>query len=186
MTNPHYFIAIPLPKLIKTNLAMWQDDLKEALSYKQWPAQDDFHITLKFLGAANAQAIDKLHRHLLELTMLSAFETTIHSIGTFGDKAYPRVVWAGVDLTEELSVLQYKVGKLTEDAGFKKEQRAYVPHITLAKKVAQPAPSGALDQIIRAYRHQRLSLKVNEVVLFKINLNQQPKYQVVHHYQLGE
>src|SRR5699024_6116423 len=147
MTNPHYFIAISLPRPLKQKLAKWQGELKNVLSYKQWPHKDDLHITLKFLGEMDDNMIDMLHQKLTQLTTLKPFYTTIDSVGTFGHPERPRVVWAGVHLNKDLIFLQDKVEKLSMEAGFKKESRKYIPHITLAKKWKEKANKEMFEDI---------------------------------------
>src|SRR5699024_3856804 len=132
MSKPHYFIPIKLLQRLKEQLSRWQESLKTAESYKQWPHRDDLHITLKLLG-------DLDDEKLTELTLLESYYTTVESIGTFGSKVRPRVVWAGVHLTKSLSFLQKKVEELAAEIGFLNDSRTYSPHITLAKKWNGPA-----------------------------------------------
>src|SRR5699024_454536 len=186
MSNPHYFIAIKLPQRLKEQLSRWQESLKTAVSYKQWPHRDDLHITLKFLGDVDDEKIKELHQKLTELTLLKSFYTTVESIGTFGSKERPRVVWAGVHLTKSLSFLQKKVEESAAEIGFLNDSRTYSPHITLAKKWNGPANEEMLTNILQEIKEEVFSLFINEVVLYEIHPKRNPKYKVLYNYRLGE
>ncbi|HHW35726.1 MAG TPA: RNA 2',3'-cyclic phosphodiesterase [Bacillales bacterium] len=180
----HYFIAIPLDHALKDYFSQWQDSLKELLSYKQWPHKQDLHITLKFLGPVAPETLKGLINELKSIEQLKEFELNLGTIGTFGNPLKPRVLWAGVEKTDELVVLQNQVEECAGRAGFAKEKRECRPHITLAKKWAEGSDNGSLANIKNNYNDQR-KLYVNEVVIYQIFLNRSPKYEIIHTYHLG-
>lgn len=184
MSNlPHYFIAIPLPDSLKEYFSKWQDDLKGKLSYKTWPHKQDMHITLKFLGPVENVKLQQLQKELIEMEQIGSFAINVGTIGTFGNPRKPRVLWAGVEKTNELAVLQERVEDCAIRAGFAKENREYRPHITLAKKWAGDKANEMLAEIIKDYTEQQ-QLHVTEVVIYQIFPSKNPKYEVVQAYQL--
>lgn len=186
MTHPHYFIALSLTKSLKQKLAVWQKDLKTELSYKQWTHMEDFHITLKFLGEVDDKIIGSLNQKLKALSSLESFHTRVHSLGTFGHPKRPRVLWAGVDLTTNLSSLQKRVEELAVETGFQKEKRIYKPHITLAKKWTNGDGERIIEKFAKKVVEQSFPLYIDSVVLYQIHPKNLPKYRVIHEYQLKE
>lgn len=180
----HYFIAIPLDHALKDYFSIWQDSLKEQLSYKEWPHKQDLHITLKFLGPVAPETLKGLIHELKTIEQLKEFELTVGTIGTFGNPLKPRVLWAGVEKTDELVVLQYQVEECAGRIGFAKENREYRPHITLAKKWAEGRNNGSLADIKNKYNDQR-KLYVNEVVIYQIFPSRSPKYEIIQTYHLS-
>ncbi|HHY74770.1 MAG TPA: RNA 2',3'-cyclic phosphodiesterase [Bacillus bacterium] len=182
---PHYFIAIPLPDLLKDYFSSWQNDLQQKLSYKEWPHQQDLHITLKFLGPVDSEALLQLQAELKEIEQLEVFSLNVGTIGTFGNPRQPRVVWAGVEKTNQLTILQQRVEECAARIGFAKENREYRPHITLAKKWTGDNGIEGMAEIRKEYREMQ-NMEVNEVIIYQVFPNRKPRYEVVQTYQLGK
>ncbi|MDY0408735.1 RNA 2',3'-cyclic phosphodiesterase [Virgibacillus soli] len=182
---PHYFIAIPLPTTLKEHYAVWQKQLRQYLSYKQWPHPKDLHITLKFLGGVKEPLLLQLCEALKQIEGLFKFEVETGEIGTFGQSDSPRVLWAGVKLNSQLHQLYEEVERIALGLHFPKENRTYRPHITLAKKWNGPAQLKTLIDIKEKFSQNVQTLFVNEIVLYKIEPQQSPKYKVIHTYQLS-
>ncbi|MYL53148.1 RNA 2',3'-cyclic phosphodiesterase [Pontibacillus yanchengensis] len=175
----HYFIGISLPREVAAHLSRWQSAMKQHANYKNWTDSDDLHITLKFLGAATEKKIKKLCNELVECGYTSTFSLNVEGFGFFGKPTSPRVIWAGVEKTNSLLLLQEKIDQVCSELGFEKETRVYKPHITLAKKwVGSSSIGPELDSMLK---HQEVlgTVKVNKFTLFKIHPNQTPKYEVV-------
>lgn len=177
-SSSHYFLAVPLPDSIKRILSSWQRDLKEALPYKQWTHQKDFHITLKFLGGLSNEELNELIQVMAEINQLSLFEIDIAGLHTFGSPSRPRVLWAGVRKSESLMRLQKKTEKLCNKIGFKPEGRSYQPHITIGKKWNGQEDAKAVRQWIHAFQDQFMHFYADRIVLYRIEPERTPKYQI--------
>lgn len=179
----HYFIAIPLPESMRDFLAKWQEELKGKLPYKQWPHQQDLHITLKFLGPVADNKLIALKNKLSAIEHHEQFFVNAGGIGTFGNPEKPRVLWAGAEKTEALSRLYEKAEECGVNAGFSKENRVYRPHITLAKKWTGDPAADHIEQIKTDYTDMKTIL-VNQVVIYQIHPQKSPKYEVIEKYML--
>ena len=62
-----------------------------------------------------------------------ALEIAISGLGTFDRRGVPETVWAGVTPHEPLKALHNKIDSALARIGVPPEQRAYLPHITLAR-----------------------------------------------------
>lgn len=185
-SSSHYFIAVPVPVSLKNIFAEWQRNLQEKLSYKQWPAKDDLHITLVFLGAVDNDVLTRLMKDLNQIKKNQSFALNVGELGTFGNASKPRILFADVEKTEPLASLQKQVADCTDKLGFKKEQRPYRPHITLAKKWNGPANNPAITEAKQQYKGKKVTMDVHEVVVYRIHPGQSPKYETVAAYLLGD
>lgn len=131
--------------------ALWPDDAtRQALFHWQthnlpasvnWQHRADLHLTLHFLGAVQAARLDEL-RALGARTTGPGFTLVIDEIGHWPQ---PQVLWAGASsVAAELSAVHARLGEGLRALGFVTETRPFRPHVTLARKVAQPPACGPL------------------------------------------
>ncbi|SEU07981.1 2'-5' RNA ligase [Salinibacillus kushneri] len=139
--NPHYFIGIPIAEELQGWLRNWQTEIEKHASYKQWTNEEDFHITLKFLGGMNATQIERIVELMDKLEPPERFYTEIGDLGFFGKKTQPRVVWADVEHIPSLLTLQNRIEEKVIQLGMEEDNRMYRPHVTLAKKWKDPESS---------------------------------------------
>ncbi|UOY94342.1 RNA 2',3'-cyclic phosphodiesterase [Ectobacillus sp. JY-23] len=176
MTN-HYFIAIPLPDFVKEELAMWKNKVASTLGFRTWVHQNDYHITLAFLGSA-AQALPSLQRQLSNIRV-QKFELSLKGLKTFGVPERPRILWADVTYPPELMSLQVEIHKTCEMTGIELEKRPYRPHITLARRFS--AENAFFPP---SYVWKPLSFEVTRVVLYETHMMRIPKYEELFVYHL--
>ncbi|WP_106496857.1 RNA 2',3'-cyclic phosphodiesterase [Lentibacillus sp. Marseille-P4043] len=183
-TTSHYFIGIPITSQLENTFSSWQQDLRSQLPYKQWPNKHDLHITLTFLGSVERVTIQSIQKALRNIESLPQFVLEVGDIGTFGNPKGPRILWAGVRKNKSLTLLHEKVESSMEEFGFKPEQRAYRPHITLAKKWNGPLDEQKIIELKDRFKRENYLLTVKEVALYQIYPKQDPKYKIVTRYNL--
>jgi 2'-5' RNA ligase len=111
------------------------------------------HLTLRFIGAADAVLTGTIRSVLERPIAVPAFALTIAGTGTFPPKRPPRVIWAGVtgDLDALRSVereLRARLDRLVSPEA----ERDYHPHVTLGR-VKNPAglrPAALLEGVTEA------------------------------------
>lgn len=131
------FLAIALPDSIKQDLARLQSSFVDQGSMLKWSDPRLLHITVRFLGAVPADRMQEVKDAAGEAAAgVPPFTLAVSGIGAFPNSRAPRVIWVGLVPGEELSRLE-RLFRLVEDAlasrGFPSEQRAFSPHITLAR-----------------------------------------------------
>ncbi|AIF45369.1 RNA 2',3'-cyclic phosphodiesterase [Virgibacillus sp. SK37] len=183
MTRSHYFIAIPIPSNLQSLFSTWQKQLKEDVSYKQWPHKEDLHITLKFLGPVADTKIQSAIDVLRQIEQINAFSVEVGNLGRFGNQTKPRVLWAGVEVNERLLELHNTVEEALSHVGFYKENRAYRPHITLAKKWSEDTSKISIGELAEKYNEKHV-FNVDQVVIYKIHPEKSPKYEEIAKYKL--
>lgn len=134
--NVRLFAAIPLDFPTKANLASQTVQIKEIYSFRKWVHEQDYHITLKFLGDTEPGTADKVQESLARIAAATQpFTLMLNGLGTFGRAERPDILWAGVagDL-ERLNELYSRVEPAMTALGYAAEGRPYRPHITVARK----------------------------------------------------
>jgi 2'-5' RNA ligase len=128
------FIAINLPERVKKELSKFQSRFSELPA--RWTKPENLHITLAFLGYLSDNEIAKICKITEEVASRNQpFLINLNQI-CYGpkNKKPPRMVWAVGEKTEELTKLKNDLDSaLSDDLRYKKENRPYAPHITLAR-----------------------------------------------------
>lgn len=124
------FIGISLPEDIKKRLVQrvekWQD-----LPIK-WLKNENFHITLAFLGYVDDIKIGEICSGVKEAVgSFQSFDVFFEKIGLGPNVEEPRMVWISGGVNEELRKLQEAVEKTI--GTFIVEKKEFRPHITLGK-----------------------------------------------------
>ncbi len=107
------------------------------------PAREDFrltgrekiHLTLKFLGDVTADELDRAKTALEPLREgHEPFVVSTSGFGAFPSERNARILWAGIEGgAGDLRAVAENVEDLLEPAGFARENRPYVPHLTLGR-----------------------------------------------------
>lgn len=163
------FVGIALAEEAKTALLAVRERLSGLLpdeSDLRWAGEESWHVTLQFLG----QTSDEQAECLLEklgAVRAARVPVRIEGLGFFERAG---VFWAGVALTPELLALQQTVVAATRGCGFVAEDRAYRPHITLARVKGRGGPR-ALAPLQNAVRkgntEVRAAFVAEEFVLYE-------------------
>jgi 2'-5' RNA ligase len=131
------FVAIHLPPEVLRALAAVQDRLRAMPGGEagRWVPAENMHLTIKFVGDVLPERLTALHLALQRACAgQSPFALPVGGLGCFPNAQRPRVVWAGVqDAPGRLDGLVAALEREAAAAGFPREQRAFAPHLTLAR-----------------------------------------------------
>src|SRR5262249_50311861 len=105
-----------------------------------WVPPANYHLTLKFLGSIKEELIDAVAGALKKIEK-APFEMRAYGLGAFPNAAHANILWAGLDGGDPLKKLQANVENAMAEIGFIKEERAFHPHVT----VARVKDRGAID-----------------------------------------
>jgi len=139
------FIAIELPHNVKGGLAQLRSQLEQAEHpFVKWVAPEGIHLTLKFLGNVPLKQVAEITKAMEEATKgISAFHLEISGLGGFPNLKQPRVLWVGIKgEIDKLVSLQQNIDWALSPLGFAKEERPFVPHLTLARLREGASPAG--------------------------------------------
>lgn len=95
--------------------------------------RDNIHLTLKFLGNVSTARLAEVKSSLLQLAFPS-FSVEIKGAGAFPNLNRMNVIWVGVsEGWSQVEQIYEQVEKLLSSLGFKRENRPFSPHITIAR-----------------------------------------------------
>jgi 2'-5' RNA ligase len=130
------FIAIELPEEAKKGLARLRKELeRDEHKFVKWVDPAGIHLTLKFLGNIPSKQVAEITEAMKKASQgISLFHLEISGLGAFPSLRQARVFWVGVGgEMDQLSRLQQNIDSALAALGFAKEQRPFVPHLTLAR-----------------------------------------------------
>jgi 2'-5' RNA ligase len=110
--------------------------LKANLSEEKinWIKENNFHLTLKFIGKTSAKAIPELIRAIQSgLKGHATFPIQLEKIGLFGSSYKARVIWLGVSDNKKLSDIHQQLALELEKVGYLSDRQNFVPHFTLGR-----------------------------------------------------
>jgi len=167
------FIAIDLPENIRSTLGRKQSVFRSASPDARWTQLEGTHLTLKFLAEISDRKVREVSESLKKLGPLEPFAVRVKGFGFFPNGRHPRVFWVGIETSANLIRLAEQVDAAMEGIGFAREDRAFRPHLTLAR-FREPQAQPALQAAVSREGEQDLgSFEVSQFFLFESKLSPQ-------------
>ncbi len=112
---------------------------------------DLIHLTLKFLGETDEGLVPKI-RCAMERSVagIGPMLLKLKKAGAFPRDHNMRVIWIGIEGGEGIGLIAGNLDDELSDLGFKKENRSFVPHITITR-VREGASVGEARELLRMY-----------------------------------
>jgi 2'-5' RNA ligase len=174
------FIAVPLPDAAAAWVARVIDGVGDPGRVRgiRWVQAEGLHLTVRFLGAAPAEAVDPVADALRDVARAVApFDVELRGAGAFPSPARPRVLWLGIeDGARELTALAGALDRPLERAGWPLPTRPYRAHLTVARTDAAPYDAGAAAAraLIARADGDAMRFTAGRVVLFRSHLGRGP------------
>jgi 2'-5' RNA ligase len=158
------FIGIELPVELKDSLLQFQSELKSLGVNGYWKSQENFHITLEFLGELERGRIGLIEEVLFKVAKNNPpFKVSLGGIGAFPSFNRPHTLWTTLGGSlEGLNRLRDEIHIDLAERGFVLENRQFKPHITLASR-----PVLAKADLSSVYTRVLGEFTVSEVALFE-------------------
>ena len=149
------FIAIELPDEAREGLARLKKELeRDEHNFVKWVDPGGIHLTLKFLGNIPSKRVTEITEAMRTAVQgISRFHLEISGMGAFPSLRQVRVFWVGIGgEVDKLSRLQQNIDSALTALGFAKEERSFVPHLTLAriKQGASPLERRGFGELVGA------------------------------------
>jgi 2'-5' RNA ligase len=144
------FVALEIPSAVRDHFAALVNDLRavESKSFAKkprWVRPENLHVTLKFMGHVEPARLDSIRATLAKIHSEGPVELRFRGLGFFPNARRPRVLWAGTAPSQNLAAIAGDVDASLAKLGIPAEQRAFTPHLTLARC----EPSG-ISEALRA------------------------------------
>ncbi len=177
------FISLPFPE----EIINYFNNLKKSVTVDsriKWESNEKLHLTLKFLGDVEENKIDIINRTLNEIVSNSnVFNLTLNKLGFFNKNNYPTILWVNFKESKEIMDLYYNIDNELEKIGFIKENKKFMPHLTLLRI----KPYYDINELMRfdEYEIKNLEFGISKVHLMKSELLKSGSvYTKLHEYKL--
>ncbi len=126
------FVALDIPDEIRQKLRTFMDGVRGFAPDVRFVSPESLHVTLKFIGE---QPDDKLGviKDALATVQAESMDVSFRVVGFFPTAKSARVFWIGIEADARLPRLADEIDKALEPLGIEREQRAFSPHLTLAR-----------------------------------------------------
>ncbi|MHB1843433.1 MAG: RNA 2',3'-cyclic phosphodiesterase [Deltaproteobacteria bacterium] len=167
------FVALALPPPLRRFVAAISRRLSESPACRSVRArflpEEGLHVTLKFLGRVETGRLPAIRAALSEAARLQApLRLTLHGVGCFPDPARPKVLWIGLGGdVQALGGLAGEVDKRLLPLGFRPEDRAFNPHLTLCRLASTQGARDLAAALFALEEEISGELRGDELVLFR-------------------
>ena len=170
-TEWRIFCAVELPEEIRDQLHDHAKRVREAVSdaSASWSRPENIHLTLKFFGNVSTNKLAQISAAAERAAAdFSPFQIRVGGTGVFPRPSRAQVLWIGVDdPSGRLSELQQR---LEDEFDFNKEDRAYRPHLTIAR-IRKPEGARRLAETHLQMSFKQMPMTVKEFVIFRSELS---------------
>ena len=135
LTRMRLFIAAKVPRTVVASISALRERLDPERSGARWVRPESLHLTLKFLGEVDPSRLEGIGEGLDQIRR-AAFNVVVSGVGFFPNERSPRVFWLGIQ-SDGLEQLARDVEIRMVEAGFPPDERAFEPHLTLARRPRQ-------------------------------------------------
>ena len=132
------FIALDIDDAIRDRIARFIEGVQAFAPDARWAKPESLHVTLKFIGEQPEPAVDQI-KHSLTSVSASAVDIHFQGYGFFPTAKSARVFWIGMEAGPQLAALAATIDEKMLSLGIPKENRAFSPHLTLARGAGRSA-----------------------------------------------
>ena len=144
------FVAIELSPSARAHLQRVQDALRPLAGRTSFTKLENLHLTVKFLGEVPQQQVAELCEKLSSVPKPGEMDLAAGGLVCLPERGQVRILGAAITSPpQQLLRLQADVETAATFFGFPRENRAYLPHITLGR-VRDPLPGSMRPKLIQA------------------------------------
>ncbi len=156
---PRLFTGLELPADVRQSLSM----LRGGLPGARWIDQENYHLTLRFIGDIDDTMADEIG-FMLGHVRRRSFRLMIDGLSAFGGRK-PRALVASLAPSQEVMELQAEHERLIQRVGLEPESRKYTPHVTLAR-LRDTSSIQVADYLTARGAYRSMPFEVSRFVLF--------------------
>jgi 2'-5' RNA ligase len=182
------FCAFELPESLRLRLAKHATTVREAVpeAAASWSRPENIHLTVKFFGNVDQAKVPLISAALAwAVKEFGPIEIQVGKTGVFPRASRPQVLWIGIeDPSGGLSRLHARLEDECGREGFPKEERAFRPHLTIAR-IRKPDNASRLADTHLRMEFAPVEITLSELVLFRSELSPKgSKYTAISRHRL--
>jgi len=162
------FIAVPIAPEVRVRISSAINQLAPRISGIRWVPEDNFHLTLKFLGAIEESQLESISKALAETVRpFRRFTISAKRLGVFPNLKRARILWVGLE-GAEMAALATSIETMLEPFGFPRENRIFRPHLTVGRWRRPNGPHQELEDKLKRWNDVEFGESViDELILFQ-------------------
>lgn len=183
------FVAVPIIPKLRRKFFNLVNQLKLQGANVKWVAENNFHLTLKFMGDTPENRVREVSDAIgSALEGLNPVRLKFQGLGAFPSLKRPRVFWIGLESGhEQLASLAASIENALEPLGFERETRDFKSHLTIGRVRSPKGINHLTDEVKRLSAFEGGHMKLTAIHLMKSELTRQgPIYTVLKEYPLGK
>jgi 2'-5' RNA ligase len=191
-TTRRLFVAVVPPDPVRRRLALRAEELRRAAGSAagglRWVDPENVHLTLQFLGAVPEERVAAVLAAVAEVAAAGRpLGLEVKGAGGFPSARRPRVVWLGVEGdVPALAGLAAALGARLGPLGFPPEERAFSPHLTLARSRDPRGLPGLAGALVTAAAAEPIAWRAAELTAVESHLSPRgPRYEAIGRAPLG-
>ena len=122
------FVAVRFNDEMSASVKGAADRLRDELPYARFSRDENFHITLAFIGEVPPSRLAECEK-ALENISFDPFDIALSRYGSFSS-----ILWLGLERSDALAALAKNVRQNLKQSGFAIDEKPFRPHITLARE----------------------------------------------------
>ena len=127
------FVALAISEELRETFASLIQVLRHADAAPRWVNTRNLHLTLKFIGEVSSEKLAAICEALAAVHYTQGVSLKFRGLGFFPDARRPSIAWIGIEQCEYLTRLAAEIDNVLAPLGVLREERAFVPHLTLAR-----------------------------------------------------
>ena len=167
------FAAVEIPPAVKKKLRRVRERIGALRGKVRLVEEENMHLTVKFLGDVDERDMYRACEIVRDAaTAVDEAVFQVRRVGVFPSERKPRVFWAGVEEEGEavLRTLHRRLDKDLGVLGVREENRAWHPHLTLARARFLEDP-GETRELLEEMRDREFGgVLGSEICLFQSDL----------------
>ena len=167
------FVALDIDDAIRQRLQLFLDGVRGFAPDARWVSPESVHVTLKFIGEKSTEAVAEIKQALGGIRA-GVVEISFRGYGFFPTARAPRVFWVAIEAGPQLATLAKSVDEAVATLGIPKEEHAFSPHLTLARRGGSGAPGwrkgDAPNQSFQRLQEKLAAMPAPEFFLYESQL----------------
>lgn len=177
------FIALPLE--VGPEVYRLAETLKQSLNGERisWVDPERFHLTLRFLGDTPVDQVKFIGERMIREIKSPRIRVKLDSVGSFGYRKRPRVLWIGIKSPELIQGLFQQSERLLIDCGYPAAEQPFRPHLTLGR-IRSIKNLSHYHTVVESFQdHQMGEVEIDRMIYYRSVLDSRgpvytPLYQV--------
>lgn len=146
----------------------WQSDPQLNLNRLAWTKEQNWHITLVFLGAMPESAVAPLSQIIdSAFGNCPAYITSLTGLGVFPDKHKPKVLWIGLDNIQPLLPGYQKLTSLLLENNIHFDSKPFKAHLTIARIKSLDTPEAFIAMLENNHITPLGEVSIDRVTLYE-------------------